>query len=216
MSKTCYIVGAGEHYGLDIAPGEADLLAAADGGYARVVEAGLRPDVVIGDFDSLGKTPDAEQVICLPRVKDVTDTWAAVEWGMEQGATEFRLYGCTGGRVDHTLANVQTAAAIAEKGMHCLLFGKDQIITALGRGTVLFPAGCTGYISVFSFTDSCTVTLQGLRYELEHARLSSRFPLGVSNEFAGTPACVRVEEGTALLVFDRKLYGCIDKPVFMD
>ena len=202
--KICYIVGAGEDYGLDFVPGEQDLVIAADGGYRVLMEKGLRPDLVIGDFDSLGAAPDEDQVITLPTVKDVTDTWAAIELGKERGYRRFRLYGCTGGRFEHTLANIQTVAALTAEGMECRLFDRTQVITGLCRGTMEFGPERTGFLSVFSHSDRCSgVTLRGLKYELEQAELHNRFPLGVSNEFLGKPSSVTVDEGIAILVFDR-------------
>ena len=138
MRKICYIVGAGEDCGLDFVPHEEDLVIAADGGYAKLQAVGIHPDLVIGDFDSLGAAPNEREVIVLPTVKDVTDTWAAIELGKERGYTEFWLYGCTGGRFEHTLANVQTLAALAEQGMQGWLVGKDQLTTAVSERTVEF------------------------------------------------------------------------------
>lgn len=202
--KICYIVGAGEDYGLDFSPAEGDLLIAADGGYARTKAAGLVPDLIIGDFDSLGHVPREEHVTVLPTVKDVTDTWAAIRLGMERGYTRFWLYGCTGGRIDHTVANIQTAAELAEQGMECRIVDKLQIITALSNGTMEFGPACRGFLSVFAHSDTCQgVTLKGLKYELDNAELTNRFPLGVSNEFLGKPASVTVENGVAVLIFDR-------------
>ena len=204
MENICYIVGAGEDYGLDFVPKEQDLVIAADGGYRVLTEAGIRPDLVIGDFDSLGAAPQEDQVITLPTVKDVTDTWAAIELGKERGYRRFFLYGCTGGRFEHTVANMQTAAALAQDGMECRIFDKSQIITALSGGTMTFGADKSGFLSVVSHTDRCTgVTLKGLKYELEDAQLSNTFPLGVSNEFLGKPSAVTVETGIAILIFDR-------------
>lgn len=204
MSKICYIVGAGEDYGLDFTPDSEDLVIAADGGLRTVQKAGIRPQLVIGDFDSLGEIPGHEQVIVLPTVKDVTDTWAAIEWAKKRGFREFHLYGCTGGRVEHTLANIQTAAALAEAGMHGLIYDKEQIITAICNETISFPSEKIGFLSVFSYTDICgDVTLEGLKYELEHAELTNRFPLGVSNEFVGKEAFVTVRQGIAVVVYGR-------------
>ena len=204
MENICYIVGAGEDYGLDFVPKEQDLVIAADGGYRVLTEAGIHPDLVIGDFDSLGAAPQEDQVITLPTVKDVTDTWAAIELGKERGYRRFFLYGCTGGRFEHTMANIQTAAALAQDGMECRIFDKTQIIAALSGGTMTFGADKSGFLSVFSHTDRCTgVTLKGLKYELEDAQLSNTFPLGVSNEFLGKPSAVTVETGIAILIFDR-------------
>ncbi|MBP3588167.1 MAG: thiamine diphosphokinase [Clostridia bacterium] len=200
----CYIVGAGEDYGLDFALRPGDYLIAADGGFARTEAAGLTPDLIIGDFDSLGRVPLADHVRVLPAVKDVTDTYAAIQLGLEQGYRRFRLYGCTGGRFDHTMANLQTTAELAEQGVECVIVDQRQLITALSCGTLEFGPEHRGFVSVFSHTDRCTgVTLKGLKYELENAELTNRFPLGVSNEFLGIPSRITVKDGIVLLVLER-------------
>ena len=200
----CYIVGAGEDCGVDFSPQAGDLVIAADGGYRLLRESGIRPDLVIGDFDSLGAAPEGEQVITLPVVKDVTDTWAAIELGKQRGYAAFRLYGCTGGRMDHTLANVQTLAVLAAQGMQGWLVSETQEITAISGKTVFFDQRCSGTVSVFAHTDRCTgVTIRGLQYELENAELTNRFPLGVSNAFVGRAAEISVKEGILVLVYPR-------------
>lgn len=202
----CYIVGAGEDFGLDFTPRAEDMVVAADAGYRRLQEVGIRPQAVVGDFDSLGAAPAGEQVITLPKIKDITDTWAAIRLGMERGYRRFFLYGCTGGRFEHTLANLQTVADLARQGMECRLFDKTQVITAISGGSIHFGPERRGFVSVFSHTDECTgVTIQGLKYTLDNARLNNHFPLGVSNEFLGVPSSVTIGTGTAILVYDRKL-----------
>lgn len=202
--KRCYIVGAGEDCGLDFTPQTGDLVIAADGGYTALCQAGMDPDLVIGDFDSLGKAPAERAVIQLPTVKDVTDTWAAIQLGKERGCREFWLYGCTGGRFEHTLANVQTLAALAGEGLRGWLVSRDQLVTAISDTTLEFGPEHRGFLSVFSHTDRCTgVCLRGLKYELEQAELQNRFPLGVSNEFLGQPASVTVGQGVAIVVLER-------------
>ena len=204
MKGICYIVGAGEDFGLDFQPTADDMVIAADGGYAVVKQAGLCPDLVVGDFDSLGAAPLDETVVTLPAVKDVTDTWAAIQLGMERGFRRFYLYGCTGGRFEHTLANVQTVAHVTGQGMECRLYDKNQVITAVSGGTMTFDADHTGFVSVFAHTDTCKgVTIRGMKYELEDAQLTNRFPLGVSNEFLGKESSVSVKEGIAIVIFDR-------------
>ena len=205
MDKICYIVGAGEDCGLDFVPKSDDLVIAADGGYAVLETARIAPHVVIGDFDSLGAAPKEDRVITLPTVKDVTDTYAAIDYALERGYDTFYLYGCTGGRVDHTIANIQTAAALAAQGKRCLIFSKTQIITAISSETVTFSEQSEGFLSVFAHSDICKgVCLKGLKYELDGAELTNGFPLGVSNEFIGKKATVMIGSGTAILVYDRK------------
>lgn len=205
MSGICYIVGAGEDYGLDFVPRAEDLVIAADGGYRALQRTGLHPDLVVGDFDSLGAAPDEKQVVTLPKVKDVTDTWAAIRLGEERGYREFRLYGCTGGRIEHTLANLQTVADVTAKGEICRLYDKNQVVFGISGGTTLeFGPEKHGFVSLFAHTDRCTgVTLRGLKYTLEDGELGNCFPLGVSNEFLGVPSSVSIGTGVAILVLER-------------
>lgn len=205
MSGICYIVGAGEDYGLDFVPRAEDLVIAADGGYRALQRTGLHPDLVVGDFDSLGAAPDEKQVVTLPKVKDVTDTWAAIRLGEERGYREFRLYGCTGGRIEHTLANLQTVADVTAKGEICRLYDKNQVVLGISGGTTLeFGPEKHGFVSLFAHTDRCTgVTLRGLKYTLEDGELGNCFPLGVSNEFLGVPSSVSIGTGVAILVLER-------------
>ncbi len=204
MSGICYIVGAGEDFGLDFRPTEDDFVIAADGGYGVLKQAKIQPQLVVGDFDSLGHIPEEENTVILPAVKDVTDTWAAIQLGMDRGYRRFFLYGCTGGRFEHTLANVQTVAHVTEQGMECRLYDQKQVITGLSKGTMTFDANQSGFVSVFAHTDTCKgVTIRGMKYELDDAELTNRFPLGVSNEFCGKESSLTVNEGIAIVVFDR-------------
>jgi len=200
----CYIIGAGEDYDLRFTPQPQDLVIAADGGYASLRRRGIRPHLVVGDFDSLGAAPANEETVILPTEKDVTDTWAAVELGLARGYTRFDLYNCTGGsRFCHTMANIQTAARLAAEGKTCRIYDRCQIITAISGGASLhFPADCHGFVSVFSHTDRCSgVCLRGLKYPLEQAELTNCFPLGVSNEFVGQPAEISLQSGIALVIW---------------
>ena len=83
--KSCHIVGAGECNELIIKKESGDLIIAADGGYAYLEKAGIKPDIAIGDFDSLNFSPVCEKVIKLNPIKDITDMYAAVNVGIEEG-----------------------------------------------------------------------------------------------------------------------------------
>ena len=200
----CYIVGAGDCPPLEnIRINEGDTVIAADAGLRYLRAAGINPDSVIGDFDSLGSVPEGGKVTVLPAEKDVTDMYAAAEAGVAAGCTEFKVYGWSGGRLDHTLANIQLCASLVERGYRADFVAEKQILTALHCGEMRFDKSHKGYISVFAFSDECLgVTLKGLKYTLDNATLSSRFPLGVSNEFTGTDSLVKVSQGTLIVVFD--------------
>ncbi|MDO4494566.1 MAG: thiamine diphosphokinase [Clostridiaceae bacterium] len=198
----CYIVGAGECKKLDFTKKDGDIVIAADGGYKYLQQAGIKPDIVIGDFDSLGKAPEGEKIIRLKPEKDVTDTYAAVSEGIKCGYSRFNIYGASGGRIEHTLANIQLIAYLAEKNMQASIFDGSTVITAVTAKTLRFDSAYNGYISIFAHSDKCTgVCLRGLKYPLENAELSNLFPLGVSNEFLGVESEIVIGNGTAIIVY---------------
>lgn len=202
--KICFIVGSGSNYGIDEVVNGGGYVIAADGGYRYLFEAGRVPDLVIGDFDSLGFSPDTGKVIKLSNEKDYTDTLAAVYEGMKLGFNTFHIYCGTGGRIDHTIANIQALKLLSDKGCCGMLFDKNHVITAVSDRQLIFDKNCSGYVSVFSLTDDCTgVFIKGFKYELEGASLKNSFPLGVSNEFSGSEGVIHCSSGTLLVCFPR-------------
>lgn len=200
----CYIVGAGAFFGRGLEPRRGDLVIAADGGYRPLIELGVAVDIVVGDFDSLPEVPDHPNTVRLKKEKDDTDMRAALQLGLDNGYTEFRIYGGTGGRVDHTLANIQCIAWLSQLGARGYLVGDGWTITAVTDGEMTFPAEHSGFVSVFSHGDTAEgVTLRGLKYPLHNAALSNQVPLGVSNEFTGVESSVSVRRGTLVIVFYR-------------
>lgn len=197
---TCYIVGAGECEKVDIKKTGEDLIIAADGGLRYLQSANINPDIIIGDFDSLGTTPCAENVIKLNPVKDITDMNAAVEIGLQKGFDDFVLFGATGGRIDHSLANIQLLASLSKRGIKASLKNGETLITAVTDGIICFDSSNKGYVSVFAHSDICdNVCIRGLKYNVENALLKNDFALGVSNEFVGTESVISVEKGTLII-----------------
>lgn len=199
---TCYIVGAGTFYDRGFAPGAGDFVIAADGGYGTLTARGTDMDLVVGDFDSMGSRPDHPKVVDLPVEKDDTDTMAAIRLGWDRGYRTFRLYGGTGGRVDHTLANLQSLVWLSVRGGRGFLVGEDWTAAAITDGSLAFSADHRGTLSVFCQGDRAEgVTLEGLKYSLKNAVLTCDFPLGVSNSFAGAESRVTVGKGTLLVIW---------------
>lgn len=181
-----------------------DFVIAADGGLKHTEKLNITPDEILGDFDSLGYVPSGANVF--PVEKDDTDAMLAVRRGLDLGYEEFWLYGSMDGpRLDHTIANFQVLQYLADHGAAGCLIGINQIATVVKNGSVSFPAGRKGTISVFCLgPDARGVTLEGLYYPLEKGTLTSGFPLGVSNHFTGAPARITVESGSLLLLWDRE------------
>lgn len=202
--KTCVIFNAGDFDGLIEPIGPEDFLLAADGGLVHMQKLGLTPDGVLGDFDSLGYVPENARIF--PVEKDDTDSMLAVRQGLRLGYRRFVLYGSLDGpRLDHTVANFQTLQFLADHGAQGWLVGTAYLATVLKNGSLRFGSQAAGIISVFCMgADAQGVTLKGLQYPLEHAVLTAGFPLGVSNHFTGREAAVSVENGSLLILYDRK------------
>ena len=195
-------LSARSHFGQD-SPFSAGLVIAADGGYLCCRRIGHEPDVLLGDFDSLREVPSHRNLIRHSPVKDDTDMALAADYALREDCGRLFLYGGLGGRPDHTLANLQLLKRLSRQGTEAYLIGEGCIITALTEGAIQFPAGFSGIVSVFSGNDQCTgVTETGLKYELDREPLSGDRALGVSNEFTGRPAMVKVEKGTLLIFWD--------------
>ena len=181
---------------IDYSPG--DLLIACDKGFDRVKEAGLVPDVVIGDFDSLGFTPDFENIIKLPVKKDDTDTGYAINYAIEKGFNKIAVYGALGGMLDHTFASFQLAAGASKKGVDIRFFGDDCILLAVTNGKIALKSGNNRF-SVFA-VDSCSgVTIKNAEFEIADSTLSPFFPLGVSNRKNGETV-IEVKSGTLIVI----------------
>ena len=200
----CVIFGAAEFDSLLLPIEKDDLTIAADGGVVHCAQIGRTPDVILGDFDSLGYVPQGAQVF--PVEKDDTDVMLAIRHGLRAGYREFLIYGgMEGKRLDHTVANLQALAFLRAENARGYLIGRKLVATVIEKETVVFSADATGILSVFCLgKDASGVTIRGLQYDLENGALTADFPLGVSNHFAGTEAAITVENGKLLLMWDVK------------
>lgn len=203
MQPICYIIGA--YHGEDavILPTSRDFVIAADGGYAALEALGVKANLVVGDFDSLGFVPVAEEIVQHPVRKDDTDTLLAIRLGLEQGYKNFVITGALGGRLDHTFANLQALLFLRDHGARGVLYGDSFAATAVTNGSITVEG--EGTLSVFTMDATARgVFLRDVSYPLENAELTNSFPIGVSNEFIGKPAAIGVEQGTLLVMWQAK------------
>ena len=197
--KRCFIYSAGTFYGLRERPQPGDYQIAADAGLLLCQKLGIEPDLVIGDFDSMPQ-PENEPTVRVPVEKDDTDTMLAIKYGLKEGYRTFHLYGGTGGRPDHTLANLQALGFLAQAGATGYLYGKSYLFTALRNGSLTLPARKEGIFSLFCLGQEAQgVSIHGAQYPLDRVPVSPFFPIGVSNHFQGNPVTIQVETGCLLI-----------------
>lgn len=198
----CFVFGAGEGLPKSFSRKKDDLVIAADAGINHLNNLGIKADIAVGDFDSLGFVPVCDEIIKHPVMKNDTDMLLAVKTGFERGFKRFMLYGGAGGRPDHTFANIQTLTYIAEHGGSGFLDLCGFTAAVIINGELEFSNRASGSVSVFALSGRAEgVTLKGLLYPLENATLTNGFPLGVSNEFTGKPSLVKIGTGTALVIW---------------
>lgn len=206
MEKLCVIFGAGDIFAPRKKFGNADLVIAADGGYAAATDLGIEPDVIIGDFDSAPPPENtAAHVIKLNRDKDDTDMLAAVKLGLRRGYGTFVMYGGTGGaRLDHTVANFGALAYLNSFGAQGFLVDRDSIATVITDGKFTLPKQARGTVSVFAYGGIATgVNLENLSYRLTDAELTPDYPIGVSNATDNGAGVISVKNGSLLIFFPR-------------
>ena len=213
QTGNCILIGAGDLTVSEISVREEDLCIAVDGGFEYCKLLGIVPDYIIGDFDSISeaqtnivaeiaKTAE-DRVIVLPTEKDDTDMLAAIKLGLREGYDNFRIYGGMGGRMEHSLANIQCLLYLKEHNAVGYLMDGTGMMLVAREETVSFRENLEGYLSVFSIGESCTVSLEYLKYPLKEKELHYSYPLGISNEFIqGQKATITVHKGTALLILN--------------
>ena len=200
----CYIFGALKVTEFPFQIENGDMVIAADMGFKNMKRLGIEPDYIIGDFDSLGYVPKERNTVVPPVKKDDTDTLLAVKFAFEKGYKDFRIFGGVGGRLDHTVSNIQTADYIAENGGSCVFFGDNENFTVIKNGRINFDEKCRGNISVFALEKSKNINISGLYYRLENGELTPDFPLGASNKFNKEKSSVSVGSGKLLIIWENR------------
>ena len=205
--KTCALVGAStfnsEQFLEMHAAGVFDSIIAVDGGFASLEEIGIKPDIVLGDFDSLGYVPTGVRTARFPKDKDKSDMELALKRAKSQRFDSAIVFGALGRRLDHTLANLSVFSSYSEGGLKVTAIDEDTALFFL-TGPDIFeaPARLTGTVSVFSMCDRCEgVFERGMKWDLDDVVLTNRESIGLSNELQGEAVMIGVEKGTIVVIF---------------
>lgn len=204
-----YIFTGGEIFHQYIAelPEEGDLVISADAGYKNATLMGVHTNILIGDFDSLGRIPDdVDEVKQVPVEKDLTDTQIAVETAIEKGAEEIIIVGSTAGRFDHALSMM----AILEKywGSRVPVYivnGQNRVRFIRNSGFIVVRSQYK-YFSVLAADEKVKgVSIDGGKYPLKNATLQRSHQFAVSNEITKNAALINVRKGGVYIIESRDL-----------
>lgn len=204
LNKRCVIIGGGDcsvniikNY---ILPD--DYIICADGGYDIAYESKIVPNLLIGDFDSIRCMPEKVDKITLPVEKDVTDTVAAFNEGVKLGLKSFVLLGGTGGRFEHTFANISLMANASKNGICFEIIDDKHIFRSITNSSLKLKRKDNQQVSVFAFGGNATgVTLSGFHYPLSDFTLDSfNGALGTSNDIIEDYGSITVKNGTLIII----------------
>ncbi len=172
---------------------------AADKGLDYALKAGIVPHLCVGDFDSAGCTVP-ENIDCIRAVpeKDDTDAILAANIAVERGFKQLRFLCALGGRLGHTLANIQMLYGLKKRGIDAEMYGEHERVELMLNETKKF-ARFNGYLSVFAYENTAEITERGVKYQTENRVFTSDYPLGVSNEITEEFAEITVK-GCAVIV----------------
>lgn len=180
---------------------KADFTIAADSGMDAFDAAGLEPDLLVGDMDSIDHVVleryrgSEERLSC---IKDDTDGVHALDVALKRGADEISILGALGGRLDHALGNLMLLVRAHERGAEAeILADGVRIVRVNGRETLCHAQGDT--VSILPLGQAKGVTLTGLYYPLTDKTLESDYPLGISNVVTEEEAIIQVKDGDLIL-----------------
>ncbi len=186
---------------------------AADSGYNNARKMSIKPDILLGDLDSIDKTElkahelDEIEKIIVPSIKDDTDTQLAVDTAIARKADEIVIVGGLGGRIDHTLSTVFLLEYMLDKGVSGYITdGKNRVrlMKTDGHEICLCMKREFKYLSLVSLSDECKgVSISGVFYPLNDTILERKYSYAVSNEITSELAKITLREGSMLVIESR-------------
>ncbi len=208
--KTALIITGGEFHEIDKIISY-DFVIACDKGVEYAMKLDIKPDVILGDFDSYTGEIDlgfkSTELIKYPVEKDDTDTMLAIKLAFERGYTHIIVACALGGRMDHLIANIQSLHYIASHGgVGEILSGNEHLRTLTAGEDALKVAFREGFsLSLFALTDKVEgLSIKGCKYNVENITIASSFPLGHGNSIVCDEAIVSIKSGVLLVVESSK------------
>jgi thiamine pyrophosphokinase len=188
---------------------KADFIIGVDKGAKVLLDAGVKPNLAIGDFDSFEDFEFLERAgikaIKYPIEKDKGDTELAVDFAIKEGYEEFMFSGMLGKRIDHTLFNISLIVKLCEEGKDCMIIEELEEVYPITSETKIFHMRKGDILSLFPVDKIVYgVSTDGLKYELQDKDLFYGSTLSLSNIAEKNDILVSVKKGTVLVVIEKE------------
>ncbi len=185
------------------------ILIAADSGMDFFYRNGIKPDVIVGDFDSVAsesltyfRAQEGIRMQELNPIKDDTDTESSIRLAIEMGAEQITILGGTGSRLDHVLGNIELLGIGLQEGVSITILDAHNRIRMIDQGITIRKEEQFGtYVSLIPYTTEVEhLTLRGFKYSLSDYCLKGFCSLGVSNEISEEEAVISFDGGILLVI----------------
>lgn len=188
-----------------------DNIIASDRGLEIICKCSIKPNYIIGDFDSVCKNTLKEyennsniKIIRLNPEKDFTDTHMALKLAIEIKSDEIIIIGATGTRLDHTIANINILKETLDNNIECKLINEKNEIKLIDKKTTIIKDKEFRYVSIIPLTTTVEgVTLTGFKYKLNNAKLKIGESIGISNEQIEDKAMIDIKNGILIVIKSR-------------
>lgn len=176
-----------------------DTVIAVDSGFDRCMQLGLKPDVLIGDCDSIVCEEINCSVIKFNPIKDQVDLKLAVDFAFEQGCKKLTLLCCTGGRVDHLLNNFAILDYAFCLGIECEIIDEFNVVKVINSHGAF--KNISKYISIIPVTDRVLCSVSNMKYPMENMTILRENIVSISNECITDEFEIDIKSGRAFVVF---------------
>lgn len=188
-----------------------EFVIAADKGMEFAQKAGIRPDLIVGDFDSGRQTAleyfreQQVEIRTFRPEKDSTDMEIAMLAAIERGSTRITVLGASGSRLDHVLGSIKNLTIAAKAGVPCALVDRNNRVRLMERSFSIKKEEQFGkYVSLLAFAEPVMgINLKGFFYPLAGYTMESGDAIGISNEITDKEAFVEFTAGRLLVIESR-------------
>lgn len=198
------------------------IIVGCDGGSNFLESVGIKPDVIIGDLDSLNNIPksvlskmdsapfeiidNGVKYVVYPTDKDKLDSELAIEYCLNEKVDEIVCYGILGDRLDHILGNVFLLTKLKYKNTKLKFVDQNQE-TYIGQGATTIKGSVGDLVSLIPIDGKAEVTKSdGFKYDPSKYEMSTESNLGISNELTKTEAKLEIKKGRFLVIHRKTKY----------
>lgn len=178
---------------------EPDFIIACDSGYDNAKKLSLKPQIVVGDFDSISSEIIGAEVIKLKPEKDDTDMRVAVDLAVSKKCENITILCATGGRLDHFYANMSILEYLDKRGIDAKVIDEQNVISVSKSGKTTYE-NISKYVSIVPIDEQIVLTTENLKYEVQDLVVFRENMVSISNESLGEFFSLELKQGKAFVI----------------